>query len=480
MRHAELAYMTACELRRHIVKKEVSPVMVVEAALDRIDRYNESLGAFITVCHDLAMKQGREAEQAVLRGEDLGPLHGIPVPIKDLESVRGIRFTHGSVPAEEVGTTDALCVERVRAAGGIIIGKTNTPEYGYAGTTENRVYGSCRNPWNTERTSGGSSGGSAAAVAAGLTPIAQGSDGGGSVRIPSSFTGIYGIKATQGRIPRRHVNAQSWSPINNSSVGPMTRTVRDAAVLMRCLAGPASDAEYGTLDEMPPDYEAAIGRGVRGLKIALSVDLGGAAVDRQVVEKVQSAARFFEEEGAALEEADFKVDDPEDQFQTFFDFFCARGYVSYGALVDEAESRDQLTDYFRSCLEHGRSLSAADFISALNKIGRYRAYVSAFFDRYDLLLTPTIAVPAFPIGKPPVEISGRRCPHPNWDFFPFTPLFNLTGNPAASVPCGFSEDGLPIGLQIVGRLGDEETIIAASAVFEEGRPWAGKRPGQFP
>ncbi len=480
MKHTELGYMTAYQLRRHIAEKEVSPVLVIEATLSRIDRYNDALGAFITVCSDLAMEQAREAEQAVMRGEELGPLHGIPVPIKDLESVRGIRFTHGSIPGEEVGTTDALCVERVRAAGGIIIGKTNTPEYGYAGTTENRVYGSCRNPWNTGRTSGGSSGGSAAAVAAGLTAMAQGSDGGGSVRIPSSFTGIYGIKATQGRIPRRHVDAQSWSPINNSSVGPMTRTVRDAAILMRCLAGPSSDAEYGTLDERPPDFEAAIGRGVRGLKIALSVDLGGAVVDRQVVEKVQSAARFFEEQGAAVEEADFKADDPEDQFRTFFDFFCARGYVSYGGLVEEAESRDQLTDYFCHCLEHGRSLSAADFISALNKIGRYRAYVSAFFDRYDLLLAPTTAVSAFPIGEPPLEIGGRLCSHPDWDFFPFTPLFNLTGNPAASVPCGFSEDGLPIGLQIVGRLRDEETIIAASAVFEEGRPWAEKQPGRFP
>ena len=479
MRHMELGYMTAYQLRRLISEKEVSPVKVIEATLDRIDRYNEALGAFITVCYDLAMDQAREAEQAVMRGEALGPLHGIPVPIKDLEGVKGIRFTHGSVPGEEVATTDALCVERVRAAGGIIIGKTNTPEYGFAGATENLVYGSCRNPWNTERTSGGSSGGSAAVVAAGLTAMAQGSDGGGSVRIPCSFTGIYGIKATQGRIPRRHVDAQSWSPINNSSVGPMTRTVRDASILMRCLAGPSSDAEYGTLSEMPPDYEAAIGRGVRGLKIALSVDLGGAAVDRQVVEKVQGAARFFEEQGAAVEEADFKADDPEEQFRTFFNFFCARGYVSYGGLVDEAESRNQLTDYFRQCLEHGRSLSAADFISALNKIGRYRSYVSTFFDRYDLLLTPTTAVSAFPIGQPPLEIGGRPCPKPSWDFFPFTPLFNLTGNPAASVPCGFSEDGLPIGLQIVGRLGDEETVIAASAAFEEGRPWAEKQPGQF-
>ncbi len=479
MSHTELGYMTAYQLRHHISQKDVSPVEVIAATLERIDRYNEALGAFITVCYDLAIDQAREAEQAVLGGEELGPLHGIPVPIKDLEAVKGIRFTHGSVPGEEIATTDALCVERVRAAGGIIIGKTNTPEYGYAGTTENLVYESCRNPWNTERTSGGSSGGSAAAVAAGLTAMAQGSDGGGSVRIPCSFTGIYGIKATQGRIPRRHVGPQSWSPINNSSVGPMTRSVRDAAILLRCLAGPSSDAEYGTLEEVPPDFEAAIRRGVKGLKIALSVDLGGAAVDPQVVEKVRSAAQFFQAQGATVEEGDFRADDPEEQFRTFFDFFCARGYAAYGGLADDEVSRGKLTDYFRQCLEHGRSLATSDFIRALNNIGRYRSYVSGFFDRYDLLLTPTTAVSAFPIGRPPLEIGGRTCSHPDWDFLPFTYLFNLTGNPAANIPCGFSEDGLPIGLQIVGRLGDEETVIAASAAFEEGRPWAEKQPGGF-
>ena len=176
---------------------------LVEATLERIDHYNSRLGAFITVTHELALEQAREAEAAVVAGDPLGPLHGIPVPIKDLEGVKGVRFTtHGSVPADEIATSDALCVERIRDAGGIIIGKTNTPEFGFSGTTENLVYGPCRNPWNPERTSGGSSGGAGAAVAAGLTAVAQGSDGGGSIRIPSALNGIYGLKATQGRIPR--------------------------------------------------------------------------------------------------------------------------------------------------------------------------------------------------------------------------------------------------------------------------------------
>ena len=476
----ELSYIPGYRLREDIVNKRISPVEATAATLDRIDLYNEELGAFITVCYDLSMAQAREAEQAVMRGDELGALHGIPVPIKDLEGVCGVRLTHGSIPAdEEIATADALCVERIRDAGGIIVGKTNTPEFGYAATTESRVYGPCRNPWNPERTSGGSSGGSGSAVAAGLTPMAQGSDGGGSVRIPSALTGIYGVKATQGRIPRRQVDTQYWNPINNSSVGPMARTVRDGARLMQCLSGPSPDAEYGTLKETPPDFEAAIGRGVRGLKIAYSEDLGGAAVDPQVRNKVREAARVFQELGAVVEETEFTIDEPEERFRTFYDFFSVRGYLSYCSLVDDPQSRSQLTDYFRESLEHGRSLSAAEYAGSLNNIGRYRAYVSSLLEEYELLLTPTTSVAAFEIGNPPLEIDGRTCQRPAWGFFHFTYVFNLTGNPAASVPCGFSDDGLPIGLQLVGRLRDEETIVAASAAFEEARPWEQERPRQF-
>ena len=475
----ELAYQPLYRLRELIAAKELSPVELVEATLERIDHYNSRLGAFITVTHDLALEQAREAEAAVLAGEPLGLLHGIPVPIKDLEGVQGVRFTHGSVPADEVAASDALCVERVKDAGGIIIGKTNTPEFGFSGTTENLIYGPCRNPWNPERTSGGSSGGAGAAVAAGLTSVAQGSDGGGSIRIPSCLNGIYGLKATQGRIPRRHADMSSWNPINNSSVGPMTRTVRDAAILAAALAGPAPDAEYGTIQEAPPDFEAALDRGVRGLKVGFNLDLGGAVVDPQVAERVVSAVLVFDELGARVEEVTFGPERNEVMFQDFFDYFAAKGYACLGQFLDDRKSREQLTDYFRETLEHGRSLSAADCYRSLNKIGFYRAETSRFFGEYDLLLTPVTSVWAFPIGRPPEVVAGRRLSRPAWRFFPFTFPFNVTENPAASVPCGFSSDGLPIGLQIVGRWGDEETVLAASAAFEKARPWAGKRPPEF-
>ena len=475
----DLAFMPVYELRELILSRQLSPVELIKATLGRIERHNNALGAFITITCELAIDQAREAESAILAGKPLGLLHGIPVPIKDLEAVQGIRLTHGSVPKDEVAKDDALCVKRIRACGGIIVGKTNTPEFGYSATTENLVYGPCRNPWDTERTAGGSSGGSAVAVAAGLTAVAQGSDGGGSVRIPAALNGVYGLKATQGRIPRSHSDMNSWNPINNSSVGPITRTVRDAAIFTKALSGPSPEAEYGTLQEEPPDFEAALGRGVQGLKLALSLDLGGAPVDHEVSENVVRAARVFGELGALVEETSFSPDQNEAIFDTFYDFFCAKGYSCYGQLLANPVSRDQLTDYFRKCLEHGRDLSAVDHVRTLNKIGLYRSKTFQFFEQYDLLLTPVTSVGSFKIGEPPVVIGGRRRPNPSWGFFPFTYLFNLTGNPAASVPCGFTLDGMPIGLQIVGRWRDEETLLAASAAFEEARPWAHKQPVRF-
>ncbi|MEX0760890.1 MAG: amidase [Dehalococcoidia bacterium] len=470
----ELAFTPAGRLREMIGARELSPVELTELTLRRIETLNPRLNAFITVTGERAMDAAREAEAAVMRGDALGPLHGIPVPIKDLEAVKGVRLTQGSlIHADEVADSDALCVDRIRAAGGIVIGKTNTPEHGHSGTTENRVADPCRNPWDPERTPGGSSGGAAASVASGMTAIAQGSDGGGSVRIPCGFSGIFGIKATQGRVPRRHAGPNSWHIINHSSVGPMTRTVRDGVIMLQALAGPSPDAEYGTIQDAPPDFEASLGMGVRGLRVAFSPDMGGAAVDGEVAKAVAAAAEVFEDLGATVEQPEFKPDDYEALFETFYMYFCIRGYGSFGS---ELEHADMLTGYFRTNIEYGQAATAEDYVKALNNIGQYRAYVNDFMSRYDLLLTPSLAVPAFLIGQEPSEIGGRDIQWPRWGYTPFTYLFNLTGNPGASVPCGFSKDGLPIGLQVVGRLKDEETVLAASAAFEEARPWAGKRP----
>lgn len=456
--------------------KELTPVELVESTLRRIEAIDGELGGYITVMADAAMEAARSAEAAVQRGDELGLLHGLPIPIKDLEAVKGVRLTHGCIPDDEIASTDALCVQRLREAGGIIIGKTNTPEYGFAGTTENRVFGPARNPWNPECTPGGSSGGAAVSVAAGMTSVAQGSDGGGSVRIPSGFTGIYGIKATQGRIPRRWTDEQSWHPVNNSSVGPMTWTVRDAALLMNVLAGPSADAEVTTLPSVPPDFIHNLDAGVRGLRVAMSTTQGGSPTDPAVVAAVRDVAHVFEELGAHVEERDFCPDESNHvMMDRFYDFFCIKGYAAHRELLDDASIATQLTDYFRDALEHGRSKTAADYFEALNAVGRYRAYAANFFAEVDLLLCPTTAVPAQPIGHPPATIAGQVIERVTWGPIPFTAAFNLTGNPAASVPCGFA-DGLPLGCQIVGRFEDEATVLAASAAFEEARPWTEVRP----
>ncbi len=469
-------YTPAYELRRMIGTKELSPVELTEATLKCIDRFGPRLGGYITVMAERALDTAREAEAAVSRGDELGPLHGIPIPIKDLEEVKGVRCTHGSIPADEIAESDALCVERLREAGAIIIGKTNTPEFGHAGTTENRVFGPARNPWNPERTPGGSSGGAAVSVAMGMTSVGQGSDGGGSIRIPSAFSGIYGIKATQGRIPRRWTSEHSGHVFNNSSVGPMTWTVEDSAILLNVLSGPSADAEYGTLTDSPPDFTLALGGGVEGLKIALSRDLGGAPVDPEVVAAICRAASVFEDLGAIVEEIDFRPDDNREFMARFVDMFCIKSYAAHGHLIDDAETADQLTDYFRENLEYGKSRNGADYVRAMNAVGRYRTYAERFFTKFDLLLSPVTAVPAFKIGNPPAEISGRAIESPRWGFIPFTAIFNMTGNPAASAPCGFSSDGMPIGLHIIGRMKDEATVLAASAAFEKARPWGDRRP----
>lgn len=471
----DFAYVPATELVSRIKRKELSPVELMSWTLGRIDDLNPRIGAYITVMADQAMEAAHNAEQAVMDGAETGPLHGLPVPIKDLEAVKGVRLTHGSIPDDEIAGSDALCVERIRDAGGIIIGKTNTPEYGHAGTTENRVFGPCRNPWDTARTSGGSSGGAGASVAAGITAIAQGSDGGGSVRIPSSLCGIFGLKATQGRIPRRH--AGSYAVINYSSVGPMSWNVRDAAVFANVLAGPAPDAEYGTITDAPPDFTSALDAGVKGLRIGLDTSsLGGAACDPAVTNAVRSAAAAFEELGAHVEEVQFAPQPHAEIERHFLNFFFASGYHRFARLLDAQENAAQLTDYFRSNLERGKALSATQYMAALDAVGLYREYTNRYFESFDLLLMPTLATGAFEIDSLPEKINGRAVGDRRWGFIAYTYFFNLTGNPASSVPCGFDDEGMPIGLQIIGGMRDEVRVLAASAAFEAARPWAGKVP----
>lgn len=475
--NSDLAYKPAHELRDLIAAGELSPIELVEFTLGRIDRLNEALGAFITVMGEQAIDEARAAEVAVARGDQLGPLHGVPVSIKDLEGVEGVRLTHGSLPDDEIADSDAMCVERVRAAGGIIIGKTNTPEYGHNTTTENRVFGPARNPWDTKRTPGGSSGGAAASVAAGITAIAQGSDGGGSIRIPGSLSGVYGIKATQGRIPRKHADELSFNVVNNSCVGPMTWNVRDAALLLNVLSGSGPEAEYGTIVEMPPDFTSGLSGGVNGLRIGLDTSrMGGAECDAEVLDAVVTAAKGFDQIGANVDEVEYAPEPHVELASSFMDYFCIRGYARLPHLIDSPERATQLTDYLRADLERGKSLDAIDYVNCTNKIGKYRAYAERFFAEYDLLLTPATATTAFEINRYPGTTGDETAAIRRFGFTPFTYMFNLTGNPAATVPCGFDSEGMPIGLQIVGGMKDEVTVLAASAAYEEARPWADQHP----
>ena len=466
------AFAPATELRGLIADGRVSPVEITELYLSRIERMDPQLNSYITVTAERAMEAARNAEEAVARGDELGPLHGIPISIKDLQMTAGVRTTGGSlVYKDRVPDADSAVVERVLAAGAVVLGKTNTPEFGLLGTTENRLGEPCRNPWDTGRTSGGSSGGAGASLVAGLCSLATGSDGGGSIRIPASFNGVYGIKPTQGRVSS--YSGVSGPPAVNllSQQGPMSRTVRDSVLLLQVLAGYDPRAP-GSLREPVPDFQAAADRGVGGLRIAWSRDFGYTPVEPQVAVIAERAAKVFEELGCTVEEADLSLDAP---FDTFIILFATGAYLSQGHLLDDPS--DPLTWYARWSLETGAKFTGGDYAGALGRRDVMAQQFADLFEEYDLLLSPTMPVTAFPVDKLPDRIDGQEpYPNPFCGYLPFTHPINTVGHPAASVPCGFDSDGMPVGLHIVGRRGDEETVIAASAAFEQARPWAHHRP----
>ena len=469
MNSGELAFAPGYELRRLLDSREVSSVELTEMFLGRIEELNPILNAYLTVCGEEAVASARLADDRIGRGDEGEPLLGIPVSIKDLEVTKGIRSTMGSLAYRDyVPKIDSITSERVRRSGAVILGKTNTPEFGLLGTTENRLGDACRNPWNTDRTSGGSSGGATAALVAGLCTLATGSDGGGSIRIPASFCGVYGIKPTLGRVAK-YGGVGNASPNFTSQSGPMARNVRDAATLLQALAGYDS-RDMTAMREEPPDFVAAVGQSVEGLRVAWSVDLGYAAVDAEVARIAAEGARVFEELGCVVEEPQISLQHPIEYFMTIF---STGAYVSYKELYEQ--KRGLLTNYVRGNLSLGESTTGEEFVKAMLAYQRVRSQADDIMEEYDLLLTPTMSVPAFQVGQFPRVIDGQAV-DPRLGYMPYTPVFNLTGQPAASVPCGFTEDGMPIGLHIVGRRGEEETVLRASAAFEEARPWAHLRP----
>ena len=468
-----LAFAPAYEQAALIAGKRVSPVELAAMYFERIERLDGRLNAYLTLTRDEAMAAARAAEDAVMRGDELGPLHGVPISIKDLQMTKGVRTTMGSLAyKDQVPDADSAVVERVKAAGAVMLGKTNTPEFGLLGANENRLGEECRNPWDTARTSGASSGGAGAAVAAGLCALGTGGDGGGSIRIPASFCGIYGIKPTQGRVSSFSGVAPA-APTGNllSQQGPMSRNVRDSAILLQAMAG-YDGRDVSSLRAPVPDFVGALDRDISGLRIAWSADYGYAGVDPEVIEISAAAARVFEGLGCSVDESGLAL---ESAFETWWPLFSANIAATQGHLLDDPA--DPLTWYGRMAIEDGARLSAADYARALGGRDRMINQFADVFDDCDLLLSPTMATTAFPVGEYPEQVAGKRnATRRGWGFLPFTHPINTIGHPAASVPCGFSADGLPVGLHIVGRKGDEATVLAASAAYERAAPWAGGRP----
>ena len=463
----EVVWRSALECAALIRGKELSPVELTESVLTRIDAVNPRLNAFCLVAHDVARRLAREAEIAVMKGEPLGPLHGVPVSVKDVLFTRGMRTTGGSrLYADLVPEVDAVPVGRLKAAGAVLLGKTTTSEFGHKAITESPLFGVTRNPWNLERTPGGSSGGAAAAVASGCGPVALGTDGGGSVRIPAAFCGLVGVKPSYGRVPIG-IGFPGWDHV--SHVGPLARTVRDAAAVLDVIAG-GDDRDRESLPSEPGSYVDACEGGIKGLNVAWAPDLGFARVEPEVLEITGDAAAEFEALGCHVEVVNPGWDNLEDVFGTLI---AAQFYAAWSDELPAAEPR--LDPTLVKFVRRGGSITARDYLRARARVAEYWEEVRAFSERFDLLLTPTTAVAPFAAGeRTPREIDGEAVSVLGW--MPFTYPFNLTGQPAASVPAGLTADGVPVGLQIVGRRHADRAVLAAAAAYEAVRPWSARRP----
>jgi aspartyl-tRNA(Asn)/glutamyl-tRNA(Gln) amidotransferase subunit A len=471
MSSVELGFTPATELARLIRTKALSPVELTRAVLERIERVNPVVNAFCTLTADVALAEARDAERAVTSGAALGPLHGIPYSIKDLNFTKGVRTMGGSFIFEHrVPDADAAFIPRLRRAGGIFLGKTTSPEFGWKALGDSPLTGITRNPWNPAMTTGGSSAGAAAAVAAGLGPLHQGSDGAGSIRIPSAFCGIYGLKPSYGRVPMWPVSNNDYSSHN----GPMTRTVADAALMLSVMAGP-DDRDRTSLEAPPADYVGKLKRDLEGLRVAYSPDLGaGLRVDPEIATIVRAAVRAFEEMGCMVEEIKPAFSDTQEIIRVMW---SAHEAGIYGPFVPQWRAR--MDPGLVACIEDGLRVSLVDYIQTRDRKMAFWDSVRPLFETHALLLTPSVSVTAFEVGR----LNPAHFPQHAWDWFPwasFSYPFNFTGQPAATVPAGFTAGGMPVGLQIVGRRFDDLTVLQASAAFETARPWARHRPPNLP
>ncbi len=455
----DVAYASAVSLIESYRAGALSPVEVTRALLDRLNRLESKLNAFCVVDREGAPAAARLSEERWRRGEPIGPLDGVPVTIKDLMPMRGFPTLRGShlVDRHQDWSEDAPAVARLREAGAVILGKTTTPEFGWKALGDSPLTGITRNPWNLSRSSGGSSAGAAAAAAAGIAPLHLGSDGAGSIRTPSAFCGIFGLKPSFGRVP-----AYPPSPLGLlSHLGPMARSVADAALMLGVL-GRSDHRDPYALPTDDRDWRSGLDGGVKGWRIAFSPNLGYARVDGEIAAAVAAAASRFEALGAVVEQVDQIFASPRDALFTLW----AAGIATL--LRGFPDERKGLVDPgLLATAAAGEKLSAVDWVGAdlvRNALGRQMA---AFHQRYDLLLTPTMPIPALPVGQDLNDPAAER----HWiDWSPFSYPFNMTRQPAASIPCGLTAGGLPIGLQIVGPLYGDARVLRAARAFEATQP----------
>lgn len=455
----DLCTLSATQLLRLYRRKSVSPVDVVRAALKRIQDHNPRLNAFNFIAPD-ALNLARASEARWAKGEPIGSLDGVPASIKDILLTRGWPTLRGSqtVNAKGPWIDDAPAVARLREAGAVLLGKTTTPEFGWKGVTDSPLTGITRNPWNPECTPGGSSGGGAAAVAAGMGPLTVGTDGGGSIRIPCGFTGLFGLKPSFGRVP-----AWPLSPFGTvAHLGPMTRTVDDAALMMNALTLPDA-RDWHALPHDPRDYRVGLEAGIQGLRIAYSPDLGYVKVDYEVAALVREAVQVLADLGAQVEEVGPGFENPAEIFRVHW--YAGAAYV-VAALP--AEQRKLIDPGLLEVATEGAKITLKQHMDAVQKRGALGVAMNAFHEQYDLLITPTLPIPAFEAGREVPAGSGMK----RWtEWTPFSYPFNLTQQPAASLPCGFTSSGLPVGMQIVGPRYADALVLRAARAFEAARPF---------
>lgn len=463
-----LAFASASELRGLIGERRLSPVELVEHLLARIERINPVVRAYCTVASEHALEAAAHAEEAVMQGRALGPLHGIPVALKDMVPTAGIRTTFGSrLYAEHVPREDALEASRLKRAGAIVVGKTNTPEFAAGPNTVNALFGATPNPWDLERSAGGSSGGSAVALACGLAPLASGSDLGGSLRIPAGLCSVVGFRPSPGRVP---TYPSAWTSEPFVVSGPMARTVGDSALMLSAMAGP-DDRVPISLDEPGAVFANAAAGEVGGLRIAWSADLGLGRVDPEVAAIVESACERLLEAGCRVQAAQPEIGELRPMIATMRALSTAAGYPE---LLDRAHEVDN--PFLREFLDRPRELTGTQISDAFTEHTRHVERMSAFFRDHDLLVTPTTPTPAHMLDEThAAEIGGESVASPI-EAMLLTYAITMAGLPAISVPAGFTAAGLPVGMQIVAGRHADALVLRAAAAFERVAPWAHAHP----